>query len=104
MNLIESCMAAAKAKTARGLPRHRRRAIHAAQRLARQGWAAAAARQSFRTAPPVANNAASSLATVPVVDPAARLDAYVAALLRRRRPAAAEGASAQMRDPRGSAR
>ena len=41
MNLIESCMAAAKAKPARVVfpDAIDERAIHAAQRLARQGWA-----------------------------------------------------------------
>lgn len=103
MNLIESCMAAAKAKPARVVfpDAIDERAIHAAQRLARQGWAKPVLLANPFELRRYCKQRGIVLGDVPVIDPqySQRLDAYVEHYCAHRPGTLPEEASAQMRDP-----
>ena len=103
MNLIESCMAAAKAKPPRVVfpDAIDERAIHAAQRLARQGWANPVLLANPFELRRYCKQRGIVLGDVPVIDPqySQRLDAYVEHYCAHRPGVLPEEASAQMRDP-----
>jgi phosphotransacetylase len=103
MNLIESCMAAAKTRPARVVfpDALDERAIRAAQQLARQGWA-----QPVLLANPfelrrICKERGIVLGDVPVIDPqySSLLEGYVAHYCAHRPGVLPEEATAQMRDP-----
>jgi len=103
MNLIESCMAAAKAHPVRVVfpDAIDERAIHAAQRLARQGWARPVLLANPFELRRYCKQRGIVLGDVPVIDPqySQRLDAYIQHYCARRPGVLPEEASAQMRDP-----
>ena len=103
MNLIESCMAAAKARPARVVfpDAIDERAIRAAQQLARQGWARPVLLANPFELRRVCKQRGIVLGDVPVIDPqySAWLDDYVAKYCAHRPGTLPEDASAQMRDP-----
>jgi len=103
MNLIESCMAAAKTRPARVVfpDAIDERAIRAAQQLARQGWARPVLLANPFELRRVCKQRNIILGDVPVIDPqhSAWLDDYVAHYCAHRPGTLPEDASAQMRDP-----
>jgi phosphotransacetylase len=103
MNLIESCMAAAKRRPARVVfpDAIDERAIRAAQQLARQGWARPVLLANPFELRRVCKQRGIVLGDVPVIDPqySAWLDDYVAKYCAHRPGTLPEDASAQMRDP-----
>ena len=108
MNLIESCMAAAKAKPARVVfpDAIDERAIHAAQRLARQGWAKPVLLANPFELRRYCKQRGIVLGDVPVIDPqySQRLDAYVEHYCAHRPGTLPEEASARCAIRCGSAR
>ena len=103
MNLIESCMAAAKNRPARVVfpDAIDERAIRAAQQLARQGWARPVLLANPFELRRVCKQRGIVLGDVLVIDPqySAWLDDYVAKYCAHRPGTLPEDASAQMRDP-----
>jgi phosphotransacetylase len=103
MNLIESCMAAAKLRPARVVfpDAIDERAIRAAQQLARQGWARPVLLANPFELRRVCKQRNIVLGDVPVIDPqySASLEDYVAKYCAHRPGTLPEDASAQMRDP-----
>jgi phosphotransacetylase len=103
MNLIESCMAAAKTRPARVVfpDAIDERAIRAAQQLARQGWARPVLLANPFELRRVCKQRAIVLGDVSVIDPqySPLLDSYVAHYCAHRPGVLPEDASAQMRDP-----
>lgn len=103
MNLIESCMAAAKKRPARVVfpDAIDERAIRAAQQLSRQGWARPVLLANPFELRRVCKQRNIVLGDVPVIDPqySAWLDDYVAKYCAHRPGTLPEDASAQMRDP-----
>ena len=103
MNLIESCMAAAKNRPARVVfpDAIDERAIRAAQQLARQGWARPVLLANPFELRRVCKQRNIVLGDVPVIDPqySASLDDYVTKYCAHRPGTLPEDASAQMRDP-----
>ncbi len=103
MNLIESCMAAAKMRPVRVVfpDAIDERAIRAAQQLARQGWARPVLLANPFELRRVCKQRNIVLGDVPVIDPqySASLDDYVAKYCAHRPGTLPEDASAQMRDP-----
>ena len=103
MNLIESCMAAAKAHPLRVVfpDAVDERAIGAAQQLARQGWAHPVLLANPFELRRYCKQRQLILGDVPVVDPqhSPRLDAYIDYYCNHRPGLLPEEASAQMRDP-----
>lgn len=103
MNLIESCMAAAKRSPARVVfpDAIDERAIHAAQQLARQGWAYPVLLANPFELRRYCKQRGIVLGDVPVIDPqhSPRLDDYISDYCARRPGVLPEEASVQMRDP-----
>ncbi len=103
MNLIESCMAAAKARPVRVVfpDAIDERAIVAAQQLARQGWAHPVLLANPFALRRYCKQRGLVLGDVPVIDPqySAALETYVQHYCAHRPGVLPEEASAQMRDP-----